>query len=981
MPEIPAVQPSGSASLARLSRAVGRVPARLWLVMVLLLAFAIRTIALDQSDLWLDEAISFFIGAKPPLEIVTYTSSQLFEHPPGYYLLLHFWMRLVGTEEFGLRFLSVFGGMLAVALSVALARRWFRGRKETKRPAVLALLVALLMAFQPMAVHVGREVRMYAWMMPLALLTVHALDRAFLRNRWRDWGLFVVSISVPVTFHYMAAFFVAAYALFVVLFWRSLPEGKRRLAAILAVIGGLAAVWILAQAGPRATLQNVLVERLQQPQVMSSLLPVFTQWVLGNRGYYIATLPAVLLATVAWAPVVIGIAGMTRGLSHSLFSGENRAGGLGQKRGVLRGLIILLLAVPPLLRSAIHLLPNARHSAMMTGVFVLSAALGILVISRRSRIAGVLMVLALLGLDGFVLVQELRDLGRPFSRPLDYIQERARDSEPVVYTHPFDWPQNLYYNQRNLTAYYIPEAQQPITEEAAGVRAADLLARSPSAWLILYPSVLEPERVERAFNAVAFPTEKVWFPGGRGVTRYFSAYSSGSEAVQLEDYPGGLVWDNLIRLNRWAASGQVVSAGDALRLQFEWQRIAAAPQPGLIVLTLVGPDGAIWTKRVAAPCNGLCPASGWTDQPVSERQALYVPTDVPPGTYQVRIAWTTEQGVPILGRVEAASAATSPAETSPLAGTSSGSTDSPRSETVAGTDAPQDDLLLLTLEVTEPSVGEARSAPLSKPLNSAAGPGLTLLGADFAAPSLRAGQALAIPMQWRVTDRQPALDARLTLASHKRQVQIVQTLGSGWYATTDWLPGRTIRTQSRFVIPGDLPAGEYRATLSVIEADTGQARADVTLGAVEIVDRPHTFDLPELGTPLEVSWGNGIRLARIQAPERATAGQTLQMKLVWQADGPAKRSWKVFIHLVDAEGAIRAQGDAYPQNGEALTTTWRKGEVIADAYMISLPPDMPPGSYKVNLGFYDEPTGERLSLIDGGDVLTLPDRLEVEPAR
>ncbi len=915
--------------------------------MVLLLAFAVRTIALDKSDLWLDEAISFFIAAKPPLEIISYTSSRLFEHPPGYYLLLHLWMRLVGTEEFALRFLSVFGGMLAVALSVALARRWFRGHKETKTSAVLAVVVALLMALQPMAVYVGREVRMYAWMMPLALLTVHALDRAFLCNRWRDWGLFIVSISVPVTFHYLAALFVAAYALFIVLFWRRLPEGKGRPAAILAVIGGLAAVWILAQAGPRATLLNVLVERLQQPQVMSSLMPVYTQWALGNRGYFIATLPAVLLATVAWVPVVIGIAGMTRGLPLSLSSGENRADGLGQKRGVLRGLIVLLLAVPALLRSAIHLLPNARHSAMMTGVFVLCAALGILVMLRRSRIAGVLMLLALVGLDGGMLVQELRDLGRPFSKPLDYIQERARDGEPIVYTHPFDWPQNLYYNQRNLPAYYIPEAPQPITEEAAGVRAADLLARTSSAWLILYPSQVEPESVERAFNGLAYPSEKVWFPGGRGVTRYFSAHSSAGEDLHLEEYPGGLIWDNLIRLNRWAASGREVAAGDALRLQFEWQRVAAVTQESLVVLTLVGPDGAIWTKRVAAPCNGLCPAADWTDEPVSERQAFYVPADVPPGTYQVRIAWTTDDGAPILGRAEDA-------------------------------DVSQVDMLLLTLQVTEPSEADALSAPLSMSLRSAAGPGLTLLGADFVAPSLRPGQSLVLPTQWQVTAPQPALDVRLVLERQEHQAQMVQPLGPAWHPTQDWMPGRTIRAQSSFVIPGDLPIGEYDATLAVVEVDTGQVRGEVALGSAEIIGRPRTFELPELGTSLEARWGDGIRLARVQAPEQAIVGQSLQMKLIWQADGPAERSWKIFIHLVDADGVVRAQGDAYPLKGEALTTTWQKGEVIVDAHTIGLPPDLPAGSYNVRVGFYDEPTGERLLLADGSDALILPDRLEVD---
>lgn len=942
-------RPALGASRMHLFRAVD-VPLRFWLVMVLLLAFAVRIVALDKADLWLDEAISAFIAAKPPQEIISYTTSQLFEHPPGYYMFLHFWMRVVGDEEFALRFLSVFGSMLAVALSVALARRWFRGHKETKASAALALVVALLMTFQPMAVHVGREVRMYAWMMPLALLTVHALDRAFLHNRWRDWGLFVVAISLSVTFHYMAAFFVVAYALFVALFWRRLPEGKARLAAILAVIGGLAAVWILSQTGPRETLLDVLAERLQEPQVMSSLMPVYTQWALGDRAWYIAAWPAALLALVAWLPVGVGIAGMTRGLPLSLSSGENLAGGgLRRRRDVLRGLIILLLMVPPLLRAMIHLLPNARHSAMMTGVFVLCAALGIFVIFRRSRSAGVLMLLALLGLGGSMLVQELRDLGRPFSEPSDYIQARAADSETIVYTHPFDWPQNAYYNRRRLPVQYIPKGLEPATDEEAGARAKEILTQSPSIWLVLAPSVLEPERTERAFNELAFPTEKVWFSGGRGVIHYFSA----GEGLSLEEHPGGLIWDDRIRLVRWAAASRTVAAGDALRLQFEWQRVAAVTQQGLVVLTLVGPDGVIWAKRVAAPCNGLCPAPDWAEEPLTERQAFYVPADVPPGAYELRIAWVTTEGAPILGRATDASASI-----------------------VAG--PPEIDLLLAPVEVMEPTGADAVNAPLSRPLNSAAGLGLTLLGADFVTPSLRAGQALVVPTQWLVTAYQPALDVRLDLKRPERHAQIVQSLGPAWYPAQAWRPGRTIRVQSSFVMPGDLPIGEYNATLSVIEVTTGLVRGEAALGTVQIIERPHVFEVPEAGTALDIRWGDGIRLARVLAPERMIVGQSLQMKLVWQAEGPTERNWKVFIHLVDADGVVRAQGDAYPLKGEALTTTWQRGEVIADIHTIGLPADMSAGSYTVQLGFYDEPTGERLPLADGRDALILSGQLQVD---
>ena len=43
-------------------------------------------------------------------------------HPPGYFVLLNVWSRLVGSDLFALRVLSVFFGMLGLAFTYCLAR-------------------------------------------------------------------------------------------------------------------------------------------------------------------------------------------------------------------------------------------------------------------------------------------------------------------------------------------------------------------------------------------------------------------------------------------------------------------------------------------------------------------------------------------------------------------------------------------------------------------------------------------------------------------------------------------------------------------------------------------------------------------------------------------------------------------------------------------------------------------------------------------
>jgi hypothetical protein len=46
--------------------------------------------------------------------------------------------------------------------------------------------------------------------------------------------------------------------------------------------------------------------------------------------------------------------------------------------------------------------------------------------------------------------------------------------------------------------------------------------------------------------------------------------------------------------------------------------------------------------------------------------------------------------------------------------------------------------------------------------------------------------------------------------------------------------------------------------------------------------------------------------------------------------------------------------DGYP------TSDWHPGEVVVDSYTIQLPPDVEPGRYYLQTGFYYLPTQERL---------------------
>ncbi|OQA44224.1 MAG: hypothetical protein BWY52_01675 [Chloroflexi bacterium ADurb.Bin325] len=103
-----------------------------------------------------------------------------------------------------------------------------------------------------------------------------------------------------------------------------------------------------------------------------------------------------------------------------------------------------------------------------------------------------------------------------------------------------------------------------------------------------------------------------------------------------------------------------------------------------------------------------------------------------------------------------------------------------------------------------------------------------------------------------------------------------------------------------------------------------------------------------------------------------SAGEVTQLQLLWRADTPLERRYKVFLQLLDQRDQVIAQRDAEPAGESRPTDTWLPGEVIADNHGLLIPPGTPPGTYRRILGMYDAETLERLKLPDGSDFIALP---------
>src|SRR3954468_1194333 len=117
------------------------------------LAAVLRLMWLGRASLWIDELFSV-CWSQLDIPFLLGLGARVETNPPGYYVLLHGWMTLFGTAEFTVRALSALISTTTVLIVYPI------GRLTAGRP--VALLAALLMAVNPVAVASAQEARAYA---------------------------------------------------------------------------------------------------------------------------------------------------------------------------------------------------------------------------------------------------------------------------------------------------------------------------------------------------------------------------------------------------------------------------------------------------------------------------------------------------------------------------------------------------------------------------------------------------------------------------------------------------------------------------------------------------------------------------------------------------------------------------------------------------------------------------------------------------
>jgi len=104
----------------------------------------------------------------------------------------------------------------------------------------------------------------------------------------------------------------------------------------------------------------------------------------------------------------------------------------------------------------------------------------------------------------------------------------------------------------------------------------------------------------------------------------------------------------------------------------------------------------------------------------------------------------------------------------------------------------------------------------------------------------------------------------------------------------------------------------------------------------------------------------------------ATPGATIAVTLLWEALEPSDRSYTVFVHLRDANGALMTQHDGIPVLGTRPTPTWQPGEQVLDRHELVVPVGAS-GPATLVVGVYDSETVANQTFDNGETALWLAD--------
>jgi mannosyltransferase len=628
------------------------------LILLLLIAFALRLYRLDHQEIWGDEAHSAYLSKLPLLSAV---SPRMETNPPLYHLLLWFWVKLTGSSVFALRFLSLVLGVLTVLLVYRLARLVFGE--------LVGLLTALLCAISPFLVYYSQEARMYALATFFTTLSMfllarivsgesrHSRPRRFpedLRGLDILWLAYVLATAAAIFTHYYALFVVVAQNVLVISLWRRNRKGLTRWLAVQAALALSYLPWVLAQRGFLGSKASARFNELTLPVLISIVKRSLVAFSVGTTvqtplAYYLT--PVFLL--LAALGLVAAIApppgracpelaeGGRLGGGESLPSPGPSLGGRGKQTWLLLAWLVIPLVCAWLVNPIMPFFQE-RYLLVVAPAFVILVARGLGCMGEKSSwvlLLGLLFAFAVVSASSISLHNWFFDdayTKGEYGLMMDYVQDHAQQGDLLLLNNPLQESLFDYYRPPGVP-YRLISRHDLRTEQRADQALAALTEGYSRVWLVMfgYPEQYDPNHLaERWLSEHGYRSSYRSFLGA-----YLTLYVvSPAEASLPMQHTAAANLDNKVLLVGHGLAAQEIEAGGTIRLTLYWQALAEMDRRYTVFVHLLDADNRIVAQMDGEPLGGVRPTTEWQlGEIVHDSYGLLVAPDTPPGEYLLEV--------------------------------------------------------------------------------------------------------------------------------------------------------------------------------------------------------------------------------------------------------------------------------------------------------------------------------------------------------
>jgi len=897
------------------------------LIVLVLVAFFLRLYRLEAQSIWWDEAISLHLATSDVSELLVDRAAHV--HPPLYFLLLKGWVALAGMSAFVVRFFSVWFNVLLVPAAYAFGRRRFDART--------GLLVALLVTISPLYVIYSQEVRVYAVLPLLYIALLILADRLVGEGGtkpWMSWALLSIVEIVGIYLHYvfLLAVVYVRFRLFLRLGRRR--QKRTRWLSSVAVVALACSPWAVAVLlNWRSVLNDVGAgDPFVDPvplDYLARLLWTF-QWTGLTGAWKHLPLRVGALVLAGLFLVVLGLLfgrGRTRRPASRL---------LAHWLGPLSLSLLMWVAKP---------LSHPRYAAVFAIAMLLLCAYAIVQLGRGSwseRALAALLALAILSsaatsLHAYAFNPEFaKDDVRALAAWLD---EEASVDDLIV--APWrDWSLDYAYHGPTPIVRPNPAEGDRVWDELAGETAGDRV------FVVGYSRATQDRRqiLPFALETAGSLVERRAFKG-LGVR----VYDLDQGVVSPEVEPINARFGPLHLTGRWIEQG--APSNTAVGVALQWRLDRPSDERLQVGLRLGDEKGWTWSSADDWLLDASAlPTDRWA---VGRETTTYHVLSLPPGT-------------------------------PPISYTVSAMVYSREEETIAPVsvldraDNPQGQSLDVGITLLDPPLADqrdpysqAKRVPLwESPLELEES--LVLRGASTDRQVADPGQTFFVTLHWAKKGRvAPGLRATLAMEQGGETLVKETKLIGGRYPVQRWAVDQPVVEHHPFVIPADVEEGPLQVVVEVEEQR-------VEIGEVQVSVSEHRFTLPSIAHPLDVRFGDVAELVGYDLAQTEFApSEPVEVVLYWRAlDGADEADYKVFSHLLAADGHLVGQHDGRPAGGTRPTLGWVPGEIVADPHpMVFREPYT--GSVRVEVGLYEASSLDRVRIADGETFVLLPSELTI----